>query len=456
MTDLKTGNSSYLTCGTARISNNYSRYYYHNTVPTLTVTYIKSELLRQIKASEDNMTNILTVLGETGLLEESNNKYLAFKTLKTSLKEKIAQRVSNAISGGDCNYYYEFLNAYDEAFLLPTETKLGDIVITDKQSGEEYTSISDSIGKNIKLTSSVEFSEENPKYTAIMAVYSDTALLTADSKTVTGEEEIMFELKMPENAKKVTIMLWDTVSGMKAVCEPVSKPKETVMTVMTFNTQHCKNYNLGYVDYQLMADTIIDCNADIVGLNEMYDVGTGEDYDAQTEILSNLTGIENYYFGESRNTGAGPAGNGFLSKYPIISTEVIKIPNPEDKTGTAIYYGTRSLLKVKLEGGITVIVTHFGLNPDEHINAVATALEHIKDEKCILMGDFNMRPDNEILAPIKERMRDTADMLGENIYSYPSYAPDRKIDYIFVSKDIEVISSDIPQIVASDHCPVVA
>jgi endonuclease/exonuclease/phosphatase (EEP) superfamily protein YafD len=34
--------------------------------------------------------------------------------------------------------------------------------------------------------------------------------------------------------------------------------------------------------------------------------------------------------------------------------------------------------------------------------------------------------------------------------------PHRKIDYIFVSHDIEIISADIPAIVASDHRPHIA
>ena len=39
------------------------------------------------------------------------------------------------------------------------------------------------------------------------------------------------------------------------------------------------------------------------------------------------------------------------------------------------------------------------------------------------------------------------------LFSFPSDNPDRKIDYIFVSPDIEVVSADIPAIVAFDHRP---
>jgi endonuclease/exonuclease/phosphatase family metal-dependent hydrolase len=69
------------------------------------------------------------------------------------------------------------------------------------------------------------------------------------------------------------------------------------------------------------------------------------------------------------------------------------------------------------------------------------------------MGDFNLRPDNTILDPVRARMKDTADLFGRPLLSFPSDNPDRKIDYIFVSKNIKVTDADIPAIVASDHRP---
>lgn len=50
-------------------------------------------------------------------------------------------------------------------------------------------------------------------------------------------------------------------------------------------------------------------------------------------------------------------------------------------------------------------------------------------------------------------MVDTAEFMSEQKLSYPSDNPEVKIDYIFVSPDIEVVTADIPAIVASDHRP---
>ena len=93
------------------------------------------------------------------------------------------------------------------------------------------------------------------------------------------------------------------------------------------------------------------------------------------------------------------------------------------------------------------------MNEDEKENAVATVLRHICDQKCILMGDFNVTPDDPVLAPIREKMRDVAELLGEPLLSFPSDEPTIKIDYVFVTPDIEIVSADIPAIVASDHRP---
>ena len=224
------------------------------------------------------------------------------------------------------------------------------------------------------------------------------------------------------------------------------------MKIMSFNTQHCLNYLEQRVDYEIMAKAILDTEADIVGLNEMFNGGK---YCQQTKELSTLTGIENYYFAKAIDDADGEYGNGFLSKIPFESVETIMIPDPNPKKPGA-WYETRCLLKAELANGYRVLVTHFGLNDDEQENAVKTVLEHIRGEKCILMGDFNVEPSNELLTPIRERMVDTSIDFCENKPSFPSDKPRIKIDYIFVSPDIEVKSADIAEVIASDHRPHVA
>lgn len=228
------------------------------------------------------------------------------------------------------------------------------------------------------------------------------------------------------------------------------------MKLMSFNTQHCLNYLEQRVDYEIMASAIKGVGADVVGLNEMFDGGENVRYTYQTRMLSELSGLENYYFAKAIDDCDGPYGNGILSKIPFKSVETVKIPDPCPKRAECGYYETRCLLKAELENGLLVLITHFGLCPDEQESAVETVLKHIRSEKCILMGDFNVEPSNEILNPIKDKMKDTSLGFCENKLSFPSDNPRMKIDYIFVSPDIEVVSADIPEIIASDHRPHIA
>lgn len=228
------------------------------------------------------------------------------------------------------------------------------------------------------------------------------------------------------------------------------------MKIVSFNTQHCLNYVTKKIDFDIMARTIRELDADIVGLNEMRGPGTDADYTAQVEKLAGLTGMKYFYFAPAIEiSGKGPYGNGLLSRLPILRAETVSIPDPEPRKYNG-YYETRCILKAELERGITVLVTHFGLNPDEQENAVNTVINSLTEQKCILMGDFNLTPNSAIIHPIRKRMSDAADMVNGEGLSYPSDTPDRKIDYIFVSPDITVTEASVPPMVASDHRPHVA
>ena len=225
------------------------------------------------------------------------------------------------------------------------------------------------------------------------------------------------------------------------------------MKVMSFNTQHCLNFKERFIDYPLMAQVILDAGADLVGLNEMRGQGSAEGYEDQTGILAELTGMEHYFAQALGFDGFKPYGNGLLSKLPIASAETILIPDPKVKCGPK-NYETRCLMKAKLPGDITLLVTHMGLNMDEQANAVQAILEHMSQEKCIVMGDFNATPLCPVLAPLFEVFVDVSDRIpGDQVNTFPSDAPDRKIDYILVTPDVQVLDAQVLPIVASDHCP---
>ncbi len=228
------------------------------------------------------------------------------------------------------------------------------------------------------------------------------------------------------------------------------------MKIMTFNTQHLADfYGSGKVDIQKYADYIKESGADVVGLNEIRSYSAARpEFENQTAILATLSDMPYCFFAQAiRNV---PYGNAIVSKLCIKEVQNIEIPDPDPKMFDNPDYETRCILKAKLENGLTIMVSHFGLNPDEHENAAKTVMENLEDEKCILMGDFNVLPNSHILDPIRAKMKDTADLFTQPLLSFPADVPERKIDYIFATPDIEVVSADIPALVLSDHRPYIA
>lgn len=220
------------------------------------------------------------------------------------------------------------------------------------------------------------------------------------------------------------------------------------MKIMTFNILHCMNFKTKKISFGDFAREIKALDADFVGLNEVRGKGFIKDYTDQAKKLGNLTGMD-YYFGKAINVmGVAPYGNAILSRYPVISAETIKIPDPSPKTGKEMYE-SRAVIKSVIDAGekYTFIVTHMGLNKDERENAVKTVLSAAPEERCIIMGDFNCTPESAELKPLFEKYNcsDTETL------TFPSDNPRIKIDYIFTSRDIEIINRGTTTDIVSDH-----
>ncbi|MBQ9132770.1 MAG: endonuclease/exonuclease/phosphatase family protein [Clostridia bacterium] len=228
------------------------------------------------------------------------------------------------------------------------------------------------------------------------------------------------------------------------------------MKIVSFNIQHCASHMEGKkIDYDLFSRTIREMDADIVGLNEVYGKGELPEFVEQAEILSKGSGMEHFFFAPAIMwKGNNPYGNAMLSKCPILRAENIPVPDPVRESYSR-GYESRCLIKAKLANGLTVLVIHFGLHLDEQENAVRTVLENLESEKCVLMGDFNVRPDNPLLDPIRARMVDTAQLSDDELLTFPSDAPERKIDYIFLSPDLKATKVEVPACTSSDHRPYV-
>ncbi|NMB96088.1 MAG: hypothetical protein GYA02_05695 [Clostridiaceae bacterium] len=235
------------------------------------------------------------------------------------------------------------------------------------------------------------------------------------------------------------------------------------LKIMTYNVCSGRNFNNDKIINICDAGKVIQkYSPDIVGLNEIRGLGNVEKFFTdQARTLGEMLGCY-YYFAKAIDFDCeGPYGNALLSRFPILSAETHLIEDPPVKDEDA-YYETRCVLKAKLDvkNGLNVYVSHYGLANSEKINAVKKTLELIIGDKnpLIFMGDLNMEPNDIKLAPIYGTLNDTAkaSKSKDDLLTFPSHVPDRKIDYIFVSKNIKVLSAEVPGETTSDHRPYIA
>ena len=252
------------------------------------------------------------------------------------------------------------------------------------------------------------------------------------------------------------------------------------LKAMTFNVHSGINSeDIPQRDYDGIAEVIQKENPDIVGLQEVgrhgfADFSAWETDCEPTEYLAKKLGYYFYFAPAVVFQNKYPYGNALLTKYPIKRAKTILIPDPDNKIDDG-YFQTRSILVAELASGITVLVTQFGVVKEEKQNAVQCAIELIKHIKTpvLLLGDLNMMPDDEILSPLFDVIKDVAN--GENepatwpaddskfVGEYEATIKNiteqkqarRKIDYIFHSKELEVKSEYVIQTKASDHKPYV-
>ena len=234
------------------------------------------------------------------------------------------------------------------------------------------------------------------------------------------------------------------------------------LTVMTYNIQHGHVHlsDPGRIDLTETAEVIRQSGADLIGLNEVRGRGDHPDYTAQVEQMAAYLGFH-CVFGRSIYVGGNnPYGNAVLSRYPLAESKVFHIPDPPAAEQVS-RFEHRSILRAvaELPDGtkFTVFSSHFGLTPPEARNAVtlASALTAAETLPFVLMGDFNVTPDDHVLAPLNERLTTTHALL-EGKFSHPSHDPRDRIDFIYASPGIAVRSADIIASTASDHRPVVA
>ena len=178
----------------------------------------------------------------------------------------------------------------------------------------------------------------------------------------------------------------------------------------------------------------------------------------------------------ARETGlrwsAGGVGSGgtavFTSRrVDVLCADVVRLPVAGLFTRTRGY----ALARVQLPGcpPVTVVSVHLPLRPAErlrHVDLISGRLGGL-EAPYLVAGDLNELPDGPAWAAFGKLMRDAADLVPEaGAPTYPSKAPNRRIDAVLLSPGLHVerlavagaaehlSAADLRA--ASDHLPIIA
>ena len=222
---------------------------------------------------------------------------------------------------------------------------------------------------------------------------------------------------------------------------------------MTYNIRHGVGLD-GVLDLERTARVIKAANPDIVILNEV-DNGTARSFGVhQADSLGVLLDLYPV-FGRSIDYDGGQYGNALLSRYPILDFQIFDLSTDSLLEGRSVF-----LSRVDLKGDtVAILGTHLGLSPEERLEQVQGIIKLLPEmDRFILAGDFNFEPTSGAHEVITKSVRDgLAERTGQPVLTFPADQPNRRIDYIFIGEEIEVMQVaefGHPEIsIASDHLP---
>lgn len=188
---------------------------------------------------------------------------------------------------------------------------------------------------------------------------------------------------------------------------------------------------------------------DLVGLQEVDAGSLRSGFVNQVRYLANYAGFEHVFDQSNRKIGMiSQHGNAVLSRLRPSAITEHKLPG---------LIPGRGVLEVRFGDGpdaLHVLIVHMALGRRGRLQQIGFLVERMRGYRhIILMGDFNCGSDSPELAVLLEvvGLREPA----PGLHTFPSWRPDRQLDYILVSRSIEVERVEVLSCTFSDHLPIV-
>ena len=239
---------------------------------------------------------------------------------------------------------------------------------------------------------------------------------------------------------------------------------QDTLTVMTYNIYHGESASKpGNSTLEEIAKFISPQNPDFVALQEVDSTTrrlaevNDRRFFGLADSLAKLTEMIGY-FGKAIEFQGGGYGIAILSK-KAADVRKVKLPNPQSGEPRVLF-----TVHSKTSSGRSLIFanTHLDHQYEENRLAQVKAINaSLSDSKIpvILAGDFNFEPDSKGYAEMQDNWKDAAteSAMRNPEFTFPSSKPEKRIDYIWLSKSLEwkVLEFKTADVACSDHRPVV-
>lgn len=245
------------------------------------------------------------------------------------------------------------------------------------------------------------------------------------------------------------------------------------LKVMSFNVLHGEGMIDGKLNLERIASIIEASGVDVAGLQEVdKHYSSRSDYVDQAAWLAERLGMY-YAYGanlilpsEEEGRPDRQYGTLVLSKYPIVYqnnhklAQLLDVERPE----------ARGLLETHIDVDgylVRFFNTHLGLDQEERQQQAEQIIAKAEErpEPIIMAGDFNGSPESPEIAKLASVFRDSLEStewqkeytLVQPNSDNTEYIPVKRIDYLFSSRELPIISARIlNDEIISDHYPLIA
>jgi endonuclease/exonuclease/phosphatase family metal-dependent hydrolase len=255
------------------------------------------------------------------------------------------------------------------------------------------------------------------------------------------------------------------LSALAAAPAQADAPADEVR-VMSFNIHHGAD-GADNLDLERIARDIEESGSDIIGLQEVDNRwSTRSDFEDQAAWLADRLDMHYAY---AANLDREPAegqterrqyGTAILSEYPILDSENHLLTNLEYAERPTEQRGLLEAV-INVEGNhVSFYNTHLDHQRSEQRQSQVKEILAVAQESelpSVLVGDLNAVPSAPEMQDIMAGFTDVFAVLGQDdAYTYPVEEPDRRIDYILTSDDVDAEAAEVIDTTSSDHLPIIA